>query len=293
MTDNIKIPSGKIFCTTYGTIQIETAASLVQMAIHATKMGLDNIGWEWVSGLLVDKTRNESAAELLKSKAEWLWFIDGDMQFQPNLIEHMLSTAFSESPWADIVGGYCNLRGFPYLPTIDCGSGAWEPHDANIGPVEVIRTGAACLLVKRHVFEKMAYPWFGVRPASQPIDNFAEVDNFLRMKYDGVNPFADDPKWKKAIMIAAENSKVTKTGIVNIPGMPSQKIPLLDHDSQRMHSVGEDSNFCDKAKALGFRIVVQTNAVCHHIDKKVIGPIDHMEALQKLRDNERLLVGTV
>ncbi len=273
----VRVPAGTIFVTSYGQIQVETAASLVAMSIHATKIGLDNIGWEWVSGMLVDKTRNESATELLKSKAEWLWFIDGDMQFEPRLIEHMLSTAFETSPWADIVGGYCNLRGFPFLPTIDRGSGQWEPHDANIGPLEVIRTGAACLLVKRHVFEKMAYPWFGVRPASQPIENFAEVDNFLRMKYDGVNPFAADPKWKKAIAIAAENSKPSKRA----------------HESQRHHNVGEDSNFCDKAKALGLRIVVQTNAVCHHIDKKIIGPKDHMEAIGKARENERVLVGAV
>jgi len=270
-----KVPAGKIFVTTYGTLQVETASSLVNMAIHATKIGLDNISWEWVSGLLVDKTRNECATETLKSKAEWLWFIDGDMLFEPNLLDHMFSAAFTELPWADIIGGYCNLRGWPYLPTIDCGSGVWEAHDANIGPVEVIRTGAACLLVKRHVFEKMAYPWFGVRPASQPIDNLAEVDNFFRMKYDGINPFASDPKWKKALAIAAENSKATRGA----------------HASQRMHSVGEDSNFCDKAKAMGFRIVVQTNAVCQHVDKKIIGPPDHMEALQKARENERLLVG--
>ena len=273
--DRIKIPAGKLFVTTYGVIQIETAASLVQMAIHAIKMGLDNIDWEWVSGLLVDKTRNECATELLKSKAEWLWFIDGDMQFPPTLIEHMLSTAYASSPWADIVGGYCNLRGGIHLPTIDRGSGQWEAHDANVGPLEVIRTGAACLLVKRHVFEKMAYPWFGVRPASQPIENFAEVDNFLRIKYDGVNPFANDPKWQKATAIAAENARVTR-GI---------------HESQRSPSVGEDSNFCDKAKALGFRIVVQTDAVCHHIDKKVIGPEDHMKALDELKQAAREVVG--
>lgn len=273
--EETKIPAGTIFVTSYGTLQIETAGSLVQMAIHATKLGLDNIGWEWVSGMLVDKTRNESATHLLKSKAEWLWFIDGDMLFQPNLIDHMLSAAFTDCAWADIIGGYCNLRGWPYLPTIDCGSGVWEAHDANIGPVEVIRTGGACLLVKRHVFEKMAYPWFGVRPASQPIENFAEVDNFLRTKFDGVNPFANDPKWKKAVAIAGENSRQT----------------LGVHESQRVHSVGEDSNFCDKAKALGFRIVVQTNAVCQHIDKKIIGPTDHMEALGKARESERLLVG--
>jgi len=273
--ETVAIPAGKIFVTSYGHIQIETVSSLVGMAIHATKMGLDNVGWEYVSGLLVDKTRNEAAAELLRSPAQWLWFIDGDMQFGPNLIEYMLSTAFETAPWADIVGGYCNLRGFPYLPTIDRGSGLWESHDANIGPVEVIRTGGACLLVKRHVFEKMVYPWFGVRPASQPIDNLAEVDNFMRLKYDGVNPFANDEKWKKAVAIAAENSRASRGA----------------HPSQRMHAVGEDSCFADKAKALGFRIVVQTNAVCQHIDKKVIGPADHMKAMAEARKNEQMLVG--
>ncbi|KKK47120.1 hypothetical protein LCGC14_3158410, partial [marine sediment metagenome] len=38
----IKIPGGKVFVTSYGQITVETTFSLVNMAIRAVKMGLDN-----------------------------------------------------------------------------------------------------------------------------------------------------------------------------------------------------------------------------------------------------------
>jgi hypothetical protein len=42
---------------------------------------------------------------------------------------------------------------------------------------------------------------------------------------------------------------------------------------------------------MGFRIVVQTNAVCGHVDRKVIWPDDHVQAIKRARDRQKWYVG--
>ena len=279
MADGFQVPPGLAAITTYGTITAETANSITQMVDHNHKRGLTNIDIRFVHGNLVDKTRNEAAREMLANPAfQYLFMLDADMQWGPNLAEIMLTTAFGDPSTKDfdIIGGYCNLRGEPYLPTIDTGTGTWEPHDAGIGPVEVIRTGGACLLVKRHVFERMEYPWFGVRPTPRPIDMITEVDNYARIKFDGQNPFEGD-QWN-ALLKCARDDAVNQRA-------------RNPHPRDWTGTVGEDSNFTDKAKAMGFRIIVQTNAVCGHVDRKVIWPDDHAQALKRARERQKWYVG--
>ncbi len=290
MTQTVDIPPGRICCTSYGQIQVETAESLLQMARHAEQIGLTAITWSFISGTLVDRARNDAAIQFMQTanpREDWLWFIDGDMLFDKTLIEKMLKTAFVDLPQADILGGYCNLKGAPYLPTIDRGSGTWEAHDANIGPVEVIRTGAACLLIKRHVFDKIKYPWFGVFPASEPLEMLAEVDGFARRHYDGRNPLAG-AEWDKLTEIASGDSKKTKW--VSPDGGRSF---MAGPQHKRFSTVGEDSGFCDRARAAGLNIFVNTDAVVHHIDRKVIGPADHQKGLNEAREAQRELIGVM
>ena len=89
-------------------------------------------------------------------------------------------------PHVDVLGAYCPLRGSLALPTIDTGTGTWESWYPGSGVIEAMRTGAAFLLCKRHVFEKLQDPWFRMRVPARPIDFMAEVDNWARMKFDGV-----------------------------------------------------------------------------------------------------------
>lgn len=273
----IQVPPGILCLTTYGSVTADTTLTLIEMGRRAERLGLKGFQIIAVAGSLVDKTRNEAAQQLLRTNGQYLWFLDGDMSAPPEILDVMLGTAFAQCPWADIVGGWCALRGKPYLPTIDTGSGTWEPHDANIGPIEVIRTGGACLLIKRHVFERMAYPWFGVRPAPRPIDMLAEVDNYARIKFDGQNPLRGDA-WDRLQQCAAEDAATQRMKNTGLPG-------------EAFSSVGEDSNFADKAKALGFRIVVQTNAVCGHVDRHVIGPEEHQNAMRESRLLQRWAAG--
>lgn len=283
----IPVGPGMVALTTYGMVTAETAQSLLEMRAFCERTGLRDVMWTWVSGMLVDKARNEAVRTFLGARIEkrpldWLAFVDCDMVFQPNILDILLATAYKATPWADIVGAYCQLRGKPYLPTTDFGSGLWEPSDPFCGPMEVIRTGSACILIKRHVFERMEFPYYGVRPAPRPIDVLTEVDNYARIKMDGTNPLREHPAWAQIERCALQDATNQRA-----------RTPENAPPGAFVSSVGEDSNFCDRARALGFRIVVQTDAVCGHLDRHVITPDDHKKAMDELNRNQRLAVGVL
>lgn len=131
--------------------------------------------------------RNEVVRKFLAyGKADWLWFIDSDMTFPPDVVEQLLE--YADPQEAPIVGGLCfalNDQG-DIIPTLygldgDASNPAaldvtrfeiWPP-DAMF---QVVATGAACLLIHRSVLERMrdfehpnrpgkvgfndAFPWF-------------------------------------------------------------------------------------------------------------------------------------
>jgi len=276
----LNIPPGLLAVTTHGLVTAETTKALLDMRAHAQQIGLTNLQWQLVINTLVDKARNEAVRAMLATPGcAFLWFLDADMQWEPALLDIMLVTAFRDCPWADIVGGYCQLRAEPFLPTIDTGTGTWEPHDAGQGPLEVIRTGAACVLVKRHVFEAMEPPWYGVRNTPRALNIVQEFDGFCRQKFDGRNPFSQSPSWKQ-ILDAARDTALSER----------LRQPPQAPESIFTSSVGEDSAFCDRAKSLDFRIVVQTNAIVRHLDRRLIGPELHME---QMKNYERMAAAAV
>lgn len=278
----VEVPAGLLALTTYGTVQPETVQSLLDLRGYNDANGITNIQYATVHGTLVDKSRNESVRMMLQNpNLKYIFFIDADMSFAPDLVQKILLTAYHPQgcSWADAVGGYCQLRGKPYLCTIDTGTGTWESHDARVGPIEVIRTGSACILIKRHVFERLDFPWYGVRPAPRPIDMLLEVDNFARCKMDGRNPLREHAAWAVLEQCAKEEAATQYSN------------PATHGPGGFMSSVGEDSSACDRMKALGFRIVVQTDAVCGHIDRYTITPELHMEETAKAERMTRLASG--
>ena len=289
----IEIPAGLVCCTTYGSITPETTQSLMESVRFGMQSGLANMQYVMVPGSLVDKARNESVRTMLGNPNwKYVLFVDADMSFAPESIVNLVLASYmtqpwtdprgkiwTPTPWADAVGAYCQLRGSPYLCTIDTGTGTWETHDAGLGPLEVIRTGSAFILIKRHVFERMEFPWYGVRPAPRSLDVFAELDNFLRCKMDGQNPLANHPAWITGLQCARQDSASLRVN-------PQAQVP-----GGFFSSVGEDSSFCDKMKALGLRIVVNTDIVIQHMERKAITPDDHMKAMREAERMGRLAVG--
>lgn len=131
-----------------------------------------------LSGAQITKTRNRIVNDFLALDGiDWLWMVDADMTFEPDILERLVSAAHpTERP---IVGGLCfaymrdNQRKF--WPTLY----AWIPGTERLRRltqypadtlVPVAATGAACLLVHRSVFEKLAerwpkpWPWFAETP---------------------------------------------------------------------------------------------------------------------------------
>lgn len=270
----IAIPPGLVAVTTYGSIASDTVQCLMDTRSLSEREGLNNITWRIENGALVDRARNSCARQVLHSPAQWLLMIDADMTWEPDLVKRMLLTAYASHPHFDVVGAYCCLRGDLALPTIDTGTGTWESHYPNSGVMDVIRTGGACLLVKRHVFERMPDPWFATRIPARPVDFMAEVDNWARMKFDGKNPFRDQPNqaWERLTQCAMEDPAAN----------PAQFTPA---------EVGEDSGFCDKVKLAGFRIGVDTSIQCGHLEKRVTNWTHHKEAVEKQEKQNRLCSG--
>ena len=273
MPPTFNAPPGAFMLTTHGSVQGDTVQSLWDLRSFAEGQGLRNVHWGMVNGTLVDKARCDSVRLMLSNTAnQWLCFLDADMTTQPDFLVRMLATAYMTHPWADVVGAYCNLRGDMAIPTIDSGTGTWESHAPGSGVIEVMRTGAAALLIKRHVFERLRDPWFATRVPMRHIDALAEIDNLARMKFDGRNPLRGLPgkPWEMMEEIAG-----------NDPGLASF-VPV---------EVGEDSGFCDKVRNAGMRIVVDTGIVTGHVDRRITNYETHKEAVRKQKQMIRHCVG--
>jgi hypothetical protein len=270
----IQIPAGMVCITTYGSITGQTAQMWSDMRSHSEKQGLTNVAWGIVPGTLVEKARNDAARQMLgafQGQAQWLLYVDGDMTFPVDSLQKILMTAYGTHQWADVVGGYCSLRGELALPTMDTGTGTWESIYPGSGIREVMRTGAAFLLVKRHVFERIREPWFRVRQPMRVLDALAEIDNYARIKMDGRNPLRgiQGRPWE------------------TLEGLAAQESTIEHHPGE----VGEDSGFCDRVKNAGFRIVVDTNIEIGHLDTKVVNWRTHKEAMDKHHLQWRQAVG--
>lgn len=276
MTDpqEFTVPRGMVVCTTYGQITGETHGCMLKLRSRSEQeFNIKDVEWETVSGMLVDKARNDSVRLMFQKQCHWLLFIDGDMTFETGALFQILRTAYGTHPFYDVVGAYCNLRGELALPTIDSGTGTWESWYPYSGVVEVMRTGGAFLLVKRHVFERLKEPWFRLRVPARPIDFMAEVDNYARIKCDGQNPL-DGETWAKLLKSAQEDPSAS----------PEHFVPV---------EVGEDSGFLDRVRLSGMRAAVDTNIVTGHVDKRVLTWQDHKKAIAEIEKVHRYAIGLV
>lgn len=273
----VQVPPGMVVMTTFGVVRHEAMRSWSEMRSFSEKQGLQNVHWYTLPGALVEKARNEAVRNLLRDPApQWLLQIDADMEWQPNALLQLLACAYGEMPHVDVLGAYCPLRGDLALPTIDTGTGTWESWYPGSGVVEVIRTGAAFHLTKRRVYEALKDPWYRMRVPARPVDFMAEVDNFARIKFDGKNPFREQPnrEWERLEQCAIEDPS---SGDLNYA--PAE--------------VGEDSGFCDRVRNAGFRIYVHTDCVTGHVDHRITTWEDHRRAMQKMERQQRLVAGVV
>jgi hypothetical protein len=256
-----------------GSVLEEYATCREEMRVRAVTSRFVNIEWRTFNGVLVEHARDEVCAHALSPNPQaaqpsydWLLQIDADATFPPDALERILHTAYVKVPDADVVGAYSQLKSEPFLPTIDTGSGTWEPRFPGEGVLPVIRTGAHFLLVKTPILRRFGPPWFRTRRSVRPIDALREIDNFSRIRNDGANVLAGDA-WDSLLAEAKRQG-----GGVESP-------------------VGEDSGFCDSVKAVGGNIYVDTDLVTGHIGKRNITPKMLSEKMREREAHVRAAMG--
>jgi GT2 family glycosyltransferase len=157
----------------------EIKASFFHSFIRLLGFDAENEGRIWSGGFIPRRGttgdlaggRNEVVMDFLKTESQWLWWVDTDMGFEPDVVERLLEAADPvERP---VVGGLC----FAQREHISDGVGGWRPTawpvvmDWNVvdgrGGFEVrwdyprdtltrcSATGSACILIHRSVFERM------------------------------------------------------------------------------------------------------------------------------------------
>ncbi len=212
------------------------------------------------SGANIVTARNKIVRAFLDdfpSKPEWLWFIDADMTFEPNILELLLESADPvERP---IMGGLCfalmkgeaqeivpTIYGFTSdaLPKM-VRYNAYPPDQV----VQCVATGAACLLIHRSVLE-------GMRDARW---SDADVESF-QAQY---GPDAQFPYQLGALKYP--------------PPWPFFQETVTG--SNWGDSMSEDLTFCLRAAQCGFPTHVDTRAKTGHVKPIVIDEEAFFKAL--------------
>ena len=122
----------------------------------------------------IPAARNNAVKQFLESNAEWLFWIDTDMGFEPDAVDRLLEVADPET--RPIVGGLC----FAQKQTVPDGMGGWRTALAPTiydwttieatgetgflsrreypinSLIQCAGTGSACILIHRSVFEHLA-----------------------------------------------------------------------------------------------------------------------------------------
>lgn len=121
-----------------------------------------------VSGPAVALMRNLCIVHFLyETTAQWLWMVDTDMTFEPDIVKRLLRAANPDTK--PVVGGLCfsaDTLGGQVKPTLYAGDTLTDvvhdyPRDTML---RVGGTGAACLLMHRRALEAFdryaPMPWF-------------------------------------------------------------------------------------------------------------------------------------
>ncbi len=258
-------------CTT-GSVLPEYASALSDLRSWNDRNNYHKVEYLTFNAVFVESGRDAAVHHALMNNYAWILQIDADAApFPPNALARMLETVFVLNPHLDAIGAYCQLKGDIPIPTIDTGTGTWEEHYPDEGLLPVIRTGGHFLLTKTDAFRKIGPPpWFRTRKPMRPIDALFEVDNFARTQLDGDNPLAHTPAWS-GLVASARNRNPEPFDV----------------------GVGEDSGFCDRLKAFGGHIAVDTTIVAGHVDRRYIRPSDLADAMEKRARQLRLRFGVL
>ena len=152
----------------------------INSTTHVSTLAMDRPNFillEALRGGDIAEKRESQVAEGLRLNCTHILLMDADMVYPPETITDLFDVLQDHD--ADMAGGLC-YRGYePYDPLI------WGlEKDALLKPFEdykfgdIVRaaaTGAACLLIKREVFEKVERPWFRIQEEEKTVDGKTTV----------------------------------------------------------------------------------------------------------------------
>lgn len=157
----------------YGQIDPAFHHSLLQLVTYEKDSGrLDHPGWLIaVQTTNIAHARNVIVEAFLGTDADWLWFVDTDQVFNPNILERMVESADPvERPILSAL--VMSQRAGRVVPAC----GLWDPNLRDFVLPEMIptvqhwpvgTTGTGCVLIHRSVLEAMrdeysddAFVWF-------------------------------------------------------------------------------------------------------------------------------------
>lgn len=190
-------------------------------------------GWLPVSsGANVTNARNEIVEAFLKTGIEWLWFIDTDMTFEPNVLDRLVAVADKKE--RPIVGALCfkwkdGKTAVPTIYGINENNQVVEFFDYQPNTLVPCMTGAGCVLIHRSVLLKMAeefpkpYQWFREEAYNgMPIGE--DITFCLRAIALGFDVFVDTSiqvGHEKPIVIDASVHQAQGAGRLQVQNLPN------------------------------------------------------------------------
>lgn len=158
-----------------GNVTESTFTSMIKWANVARQLGIDWTMETLVNESLITRGRNTLVAKFLHNKdSTHLFFLDADIGFEP---WHLLVLLNRD---VDLIGGLYPMKSIPVRWCVNGFDGAEEGPD---GLQEVSKTGTGFMLIKRHVFEKMAsHP--AVKPFNNDIGLPAELNQYMKTYFD-------------------------------------------------------------------------------------------------------------
>ena len=171
---------------TVKTIQVEFQRCLMQLL--AANPGTD---YALIDQASIHVAREYAVVQMRKGGYDSILFLDSDMTFSPDLLDKLRRHD------APVTSAMCVKRVEPYTPCFYQELGyadggrvtlvPFEPDSWPDKPFTAAAVGAACLLIKAEVFQRIKYPWF------LPLPNAGEDITFcLRVQAAGI-PILIDP----------------------------------------------------------------------------------------------------
>lgn len=178
----------------------KTAKDLAAMVGYQIGKHRDGLILNFNHSSILSEVRQETAKAAVEAGAEWLLFVDSDMRFPKNTLEHLLAHD------VDVVAANCSKRKRPIGPTARVrnawmsGNGQSEalwPDENKHGLEEVETVGFGLILIRASVFRRIGWPWFS-QPWVEEHDKWVGEDVYFcgRLHEAGISLYVDhDLSW--------------------------------------------------------------------------------------------------